>query len=157
MISLFSFIRSDQRHVGSVLVVALLAACATDDGHGPQAADTARRTDDVSRSVPEGRYSGPVTPLFPGCGLPATGQLSIGQRAGRLTFALAPFQTTMVIQGEIAADGTLRGPALRGGMIAPGGQPLQIEARARQDGGRDIVAGTLTSGHCRWQMFLRKG
>ena len=101
----------------------------------------------------EGRYSGSVTPVLANCGPKTQGLMSVG--GGK--FAFDPFQSTTVIKGKVAEDGSLHGELVRQG---GGNQTLKadFEARARRNGaGGDEIAGVLSSGRCRWQVILRRG
>lgn len=100
----------------------------------------------------EGRWVGPVSPMGPGCGSVSTGLMSIGKTG----FAFDPFQSTVVIRGDVA-DGQLKGSLERIGgerrVIRIG---LDATARKAADGAESIE-GELLSGSCRWRVQLQRG
>ena len=108
------------------------------------------RADDMSPwSGPEGRWIGPVTPLGPDCGLRTTGLMSASSR----TFAFDPFQGAVVLRGKVDLTGELVGEVVRPG---PGNKSITLGflGRIQRVEKGERIAGTLTSGRCRWSVLL---
>lgn len=114
----------------------------------------------------EGRYSGPVVPNAPNCGMRETGRLRFtpGTRTGRFTFE--PSLGAALLYGEAEPGGTLRATPNAVGHFGPGGgpgfaspfpnQPARLEATLGHANGAPVITGTLTEGLCRWSITLRR-
>jgi hypothetical protein len=101
----------------------------------------------------EGRWVGDVTPEGPGCGATAKGTMSIG----RARFGFDPFQSTVVITGDVATDGHMEGTMVRTGAEK---QVSSISFKGQAKSGSaesEAITGELASGSCRWSVLLRRG
>ena len=97
----------------------------------------------------EGRWVGAVAPIEPACGPATQGLMSIGAQG----FGFDPFQSTAVIDGKTSDDGRLTGSLTRQGAQH---QDLSIVFDGRVVGS-DVIAGTLRSGRCHWNVTLHRG
>jgi hypothetical protein len=151
-----------------VAIAFALAACtaepATPQGQAPGQQATGDQAGAMGQQIYQGRFTGPVVPITPNCGLAETGRLRFtpGTRAGRFTFeqglGAAP------LYGEAGPDGTLRASPHPVGFFTPGtpppgmtgpGQPPRLEATLRRGEGPPVITGTLVNGLCRWNVTLR--
>lgn len=144
----------------AVIALITLAGCAA-DSPATQANAPAQPQGDM-----EGRYSGPVVPNQPGCGLTETGRLRFtpGSRTGRFTFEQS--LGARMLYGEAGPGNTLQATPNEIGHFGPGGgpslaspfpnQPARLEARLQHVNGAPVITGTLTEGTCRWSVTLRR-
>lgn len=161
--------------LSAATVILALAACAAEPG-GSASQEAAGRPGPVQSAgtsgnpAYEGRFTGPVVPTTPNCGMAGTGRLRFtpGTRTGRFTFeqGLGPqgFGIT-TLYGDAGPDGTLRGGPNPVGFFTPGtppagmpgpNQPPRLEATLRRADGTAVITGTLVSGLCRWTVNLRQ-
>jgi hypothetical protein len=101
----------------------------------------------------EGRWVGEVTPEGPGCGGATKGTMTIG----RTKFGFDPFQSTVVITGDVAADGHMEGTTVRAGAEK---QVSSIRFQGQAKGGTaetEAITGELASGSCHWSVLLGRG
>jgi hypothetical protein len=97
----------------------------------------------------QGRWVGPVVPTERSCGPATQGLMSIGEKG----FGLDPFQSTIVIRGDVGNDGHLSGTLTRQG---PEHQDLSIAFEGMAVGS-ETISGTVQSGRCRWTVTLHRG
>jgi len=101
----------------------------------------------------QGRWAGDVVPMQPSCGAPSHGLMSVGSK----TFGFDPFEGTEVIQGDVTADGRLKGTLQRQGGDH---QNLSLSFEADSSGSTSAaptISGKLDSGRCQWTVTLHRG
>jgi hypothetical protein len=101
----------------------------------------------------EGRWVGEVTPEGPGCGAATKGTMNIGPTR----FGFDPFQSTVVITGDVAPDGHMKGTMVRAGAEK---QVSSISFQGQAKDGTaetETIIGELASGSCHWSVLLRRG
>lgn len=126
-----------------LLVPVLIAGCGRDLAEPLQSGRV------LSWDGLQGRWVGAVTPADANCGGTTHGTMSVGPK----DFGFDPFQSTVVIHGQVGDDGHLSGDLVR-----PGGdhQPVEISFVAAATG-PDSIRGTLQSGRCHWTVTLERG
>ena len=126
-----------------LLPILLIGACSSDLSEPLQSGRV------VAWQGQQGRWVGPVTPAEPGCGTTTNGLMTIG----RQRFGFDPFGSSAVIQGDVGADGSLKGTLVREGKDR---EKLTLEFDGVASGS-GTVDGVLHSARCRWTVSLHRG
>ena len=126
-----------------LLSILLVGACSADLSEPLQSGRV------ITWQGQQGRWVGLVIPTQPNCGPTTRGLMTIGTTR----FGFDPFAGATVIQGEVGADGSMRGILVREG----GNREKLTLAFDGVASGADTIDGVLQSARCRWTVSLHRG